>query len=225
MQRDLSEVSRQEEDVSLRQIRFARLRKDSVGRNRTPVYVDCFNPRRKNNGSKPLGKHSSDFPARPLKASICFTALTRFPRDTWRKEILLQPNQSYRHRKTTRHMKWNSKGWTSIPDPRQQYGACHLAKRAGRERAKWLVIEAFVESSASHGSGEPGANAIHCRLSGIDVMEVSAMEAMHRNSCATAREFGRALHLTLLQPLDLESDRNVLLYRPGITRRTGPNNS
>jgi hypothetical protein len=53
-QRDLSEVSRQEEDESLRSIRFARLRKDSLGRNRSPVYVDCFNPGRKNEESRPV---------------------------------------------------------------------------------------------------------------------------------------------------------------------------
>jgi hypothetical protein len=52
--RDLSEVSRQEEDVSLRPIRFGRLRKDSLERNRSPVYVDCFNAGRKNEESRPI---------------------------------------------------------------------------------------------------------------------------------------------------------------------------
>ena len=40
--------------VSPRPIRFARLWKDSIGRNRSPVYVDCFNPGRRNDDSRPL---------------------------------------------------------------------------------------------------------------------------------------------------------------------------
>jgi hypothetical protein len=56
MHRDLSEVSRQEEEVFLRPIRFARLGKDPVGRNRTPVYVDCFHPGTRTDDSRPLGE-------------------------------------------------------------------------------------------------------------------------------------------------------------------------
>ena len=50
--RDLSEVSRREAGVSLRTIRFARLRKDSLGRNPSPVYVGCFNRGKRNEDSR-----------------------------------------------------------------------------------------------------------------------------------------------------------------------------
>jgi len=48
------------------------------------------------------------------------------------------------------------------------------------------------------------------------------MGAMRRFFRAMACEFGRDLHLSLFQSLDLESDRVVQPYRPAISRRSAP---